>query len=82
MFLTLTLYALPSWKSDVALWHNAARVTPNNWRVWYNPRREAEKIERGPDYVNDPSVLLSIKNDLITSLKCSVPSIYGDTIFL
>jgi hypothetical protein len=81
LFLSLTLHALPAWQNDVTLWSHAARITPANWRVWYN-LAESEKIVRGPAYTDDRAALGRIKNDLVKALQCSLPSDYADDVFI
>ncbi len=81
IFLILSLTVIPLWKNDVALWNNAAKITPGNWRAWYN-LSESEKIVYGPAYPTDVAVLKRIKNDLIIALRCSLPSNYAAQVFL
>jgi hypothetical protein len=80
-FLAVTLNAMPVWRDDISLWRNAAKITPGSWRVWVN-LAESEKIVRGPAYVGDAATLGRIKTDLMTALKCSMPSKYASDAFL
>lgn len=79
-YVTTTWRAIPVWSSDVSLWNHAAIYTPNNWRVWFN-LASSEKLEH-PNYANDVIVLKRIKSDLVTALRCSIPSVYAIDVFL